>query len=139
MTDLKQAVGVDAFRRTPDGREISHEDFFDRVVFMIGGVDAIAPLIPFDYETIEKALATDPHLNNLAMSEWDRMSGVTDYRNGSLRAFGPIWELYKRIGVNTASNADGVCLLKHASRLLVLRENDPEEYERRMKEAEKPL
>lgn len=137
--DLKQAVGVNAFRQTPDGREISHEDFFDRVVLMIGGVDAIEPLIPFKYEEIEKALATDPHLNNLAMSEWDRMSGVTDYRNGSLRASGPIWKLYKAIGVDTASNADGVCLLKHASKLLVLRENNPEEYERRMKEAGKPL
>ena len=61
---LKEAIGVhrcDIDIKT--GERLTHSDIYGRAIDLLGGLDVVAPYIPFPLDDIRKALKTDPHLN----------------------------------------------------------------------------
>lgn len=120
---LQDAIGVrmaNIDKRT--GETLTHSEVYGRAIDYLGGLDEVARFIPFPLEALREKLKGDPHLNNTAMSWWDAASGFV-CRGGDCKLVGGgIWELYLKHGVTSASNADGVCILKEAARRLVERE-----------------
>ena len=101
------------------GEKMEHRAIYQRAVERFGGLKAIKPLIPFSLEQIKKALESgDEYLNTLPTREWDSASGFyCKGANCTPQFRKPIWNLYWRHGVTSASNAQGVCLLKEAARM----------------------
>lgn len=98
------------------GEKISHKEIYTRAINLFGGLDVVIPYIPFTLEQIQKALKSDEHLNNLPMNKWDLASGFV-CKNADVRHIvGGVWNLYRKAGINAASNSQGVCLLKEAAR-----------------------
>ena len=120
---IKEAIGVkccDIDAKT--GERLSHSDIYGRAIEFLGGLDEVARFIPFPMETIRKKMKSDPNLNNTDMSRWDLASGFM-CRGGDCRLVGGgIWALYRKHGINCASNSEGVSILKEAARRLVERE-----------------
>ena len=98
------------------GETISHSEKYTRAINLLGGLDAIIPLIPFSRGEIKRALETDEHLNNLNMERWDRASGFICRGGTCMVVGGGIWDLYRKAGISSASNSQGVSLLKEAAR-----------------------
>lgn len=128
---LKEAIGVRVDIDIKTGEKLTHSEIYGRAIEFLGGLDEVARFVPFPVETIREKLKSDPYLNNTAMSEWDKASGFSCGVFGNARTQrydcrfigGGIWTLYRRHGINAASNSDGVCILKEAARRLVAREN----------------
>ena len=101
------------------GEKMEHRAIYQRAVERFGGLKAIKPLIPFSLEQIKKALESgDEHLNTLPIKEWNFASGFVTYKWECKPIFHqPIWYLYKKHGITSASNSQGVCLLKEAARV----------------------
>ena len=101
------------------GEKMEHRAIYQRAVERFGGLEAIKPLIPFGLEEIKKAITNgDEHLNTLPIKEWDFASGFVTYKGECKPMFNaPMWKLYWEHGVTSASNAQGVCLLKEAARM----------------------
>lgn len=106
------------------GETISHSEKYTRAINLLGGLDAIIPLIPFARGEIKRALETDEHLNNLDMKRWDRASGFICSGGTCMFVGGGIWNLYRKAGISSASNSDGVCVLKEAARQWAEREEE---------------
>lgn len=123
-----EAVGVKCCNiDVATGERLSHEAVYGRIIEVLGGLDAVWKYVPYSLEKIRKAIVKDPHLNNLPMTNWDRASGFY-CRGGNCKFIGGgIWELYRKAGINSASNATGVCILKEAARRMVEREAEHEE------------
>lgn len=98
------------------GKTLSHAEVYDRIVNYLGGLSAVAPYIPFEIEEIRKALKKDEHLNNLSLRIWDTAAGFRVEGPNAKLIFSGLWDLYRVNGINTASLATGVCILKHAAR-----------------------
>lgn len=119
---LKEAIGVQVDIDIKTGEKLTHSEIYGRAIEFLGGLDEVARFVPFPVETIRKRLKSDPHLNNTAMSKWDVASGF-DCRCGDCKFIGGgIWALYRQHGINSASNSNGVSILKEAARRLVERE-----------------
>ena len=98
------------------GEEIKSSDVYARAIDALGGLDAVIPYIPFDVSMIRLALYTDKNLNNLPAASWNKASGfICDDMNCTFVG-GGIWELYRKVGISAANNADSVCVLKEAVR-----------------------
>ena len=123
MKTFSEAINIknaDIDRTT--GEKISHREIYSRAINLLGGLDAVIPYIPFKLDEIKKALKEDEHLNNLSMDKWDYVSGFRSGRQGSMTFIGGgVWNLYRKAEINSASNAQGVCLLKEAARQWVER------------------
>ena len=101
------------------GKEISHEEKYQRVISKLG-YEELKHCVPFTLEQIQKALPLDKHLNNLALIKWDAVSGVwVDNQSGrrGVQEYAHIVKIYKRAGVTSFSQSDGVCILKETARL----------------------
>ena len=118
MKTFSEAINIkNANIDTITGEKISHKEIYTRAINLFGGLDAVIPYIPFTLERIQEALKTDEHLNNLSMDRWDYASGFKSGRQGSVVFIGGgVWNLYREVGINAASNSQGVCLLKEAAR-----------------------
>lgn len=120
---LYEAIGVhkvDIDVKT--GEKLSHSEIYGRMIEFLGGLDVVARFIPLPMETIREKLKSDPHLNNTDMKSWDLASGfVCDGIDCRPTGRG-LWPLYRKHGINCASNSEGVCILKEAARRLVERE-----------------
>ena len=118
MKSFSEAINIkNANIDTVTRETISHEEIYTRAINLFGGLDAVIPYIPFTLEEIKEALKTDKHLNNLSMKTWDLASGFISDRHGDVKCYGGgVWYLYRKAGINTASCAQGVCLLKEAAR-----------------------
>ena len=72
---LNEALGVNDFSiDVKTGGEISLEEYCQRAIDFLGGLDEVGKYIPFPIETIREKLKNDPHLNNLSLSEIGRAS-----------------------------------------------------------------
>lgn len=94
-----------------------HRGYYSSVVRGLGYED-VKKCIPFTLEQIKNALAKgDEHLNTLPIKKWDNASGIvcTDYRSYWIST--PLTNLYKRNGINCASQAEGVCILKECAKM----------------------
>lgn len=109
---------------TITGETIPHREIYTRAINACGGLDVVIPYIPFTLEEIKKALKKDEHLNNLSMKKWDLASGFIASGMDCKFVGGGVWNLYCRAGINSASNAQGVCLLKEAARQWAEREGN---------------
>lgn len=123
---IQEAIGVkccDIDAKT--GERLSHSDIYGRAIEFLGGLDEVARFIPFPMETIREKLKSDPHLNNTDMSRWDWASGfVCDGIDCRPTGQG-LWMLYRKHGITSASNSEGVSILKEAARRLAEREEVP--------------
>ena len=101
------------------GERIGHREKWQRVVNALGYKEVKA-CIPYTLEQIKKALPHDEYLNNLPMKAWDNSSGVwvDDMRGtrGTLHG-APLLAIYRKAGVTSFSQSDGVCILKEAARM----------------------
>ena len=71
-------------------------------------------------EELREAYKKDAYFNSLSMRNWDIASGFWTSLGNCERIHGaPILRLYARHGVTSLSNAESVCVLKEAARLLV--------------------
>ena len=112
---IKEAIGVkncDIDAET--GRKLEHSEIYGRAIDYLGGLEVVKQL-----ETLKKAYKKDKYFNNLSMSKWDRMSGFISRGANCSFIGGGIWNLYRQHKINSASNSDGVCILKEAARLWI--------------------
>lgn len=120
---LKEAVGVNNYNiDLKTGEKLTHSEVYDRIIEFLGGLDAIAPYIPFAIEELREKVKEDPNLNNTRLAVWDKVAEHSAKVLDSLQHHKSIWSLYRRYGISFASTADGVSLLKEAARRLVERE-----------------
>lgn len=85
----------------------AHHQYYGEIVEAAGGWKAFH--LPFPIETIRDALATDEHMNNLPLREWDaRVSLIPRAAVTALEARGDFLSL-----------GTGVCILKEAARRAV--------------------
>lgn len=123
--NIYEAIGVhEANIDDNTGKVLSHEEVYDRAVNYLGGLAAVAPYIPFSVAEIRKALKTDKHLNNLALSRWDGMAGFITNKGDTIPTYDGLWNLYRTHGITTASVYTGVCILKHAARRIAALSDD---------------
>lgn len=108
-TNIRKFVGIDSYNKRPDGTEMEHEEIYSAVVNAIGLENCIH-LIPATKEKVVKALKTDRYMNNIQIKEWDDQHRLV------------VGELV-RIGINSISEADTVCVLKQAARMWAERED----------------
>lgn len=92
------------------GERITHSEIYTRAINLLGGLDAVIPLIPFSLEKIQTALTNhDEYLNTLRLATWDSAGWLVK------------GHLYKA-GVNISSPSQYVCILKEAARQWAERE-----------------
>ena len=102
------------------GKELEHNEFYERVIDFLGGLDAVKKYVPFDVETLRKAYKQDKHFNNLSLSVWDHAAGYYFTHQRAYRTSGPsLCDLYHKCDITCASVSEGVCILKTAARMLV--------------------
>lgn len=100
----------------------THQECMEHATKMLG-YENIKKCIPFALSEIKRALANgDEWLNTLDMKKWDYESGFvwSRTRNGESLAYRPETELvklYRKVGLKSWSNSQGVSLLKHVARL----------------------
>ena len=115
---LKEAVGVRVDVDVKTGQKLSHSEVYGRIIDFLGGLEAVAPYIPFDIPYLREKLKRDPWFNNTDMSRWDTAAGFRYCRSDCFATGGGLWALYRSHGINCASCSDGVSLLKEAARRL---------------------
>ena len=109
---LHEAIGVKVDIDVKTGKKLSHSEIYGRAIEFLGGLDEVAQFVPFPMDTICKRVKSDPCLNNTAMNRWDAASGFVCEGAKCRFIGGGIWALYRKHGINAASNSDGVCILK---------------------------
>lgn len=115
---LKEAVGVRVDVDVKTGQKLTRSEVCGRIIDYLGGLEAIAPYIPFEIPYLREKLKRDPWFNNTDMSKWDAAAGFRCCNSGCYCTGGGLWALYRSHGVNCASCSDGVSLLKEAARRL---------------------
>lgn len=109
-------LGLDSYDKDNTGKEWTHSEKYQAIVNALG-YEAIKECIPFTLDQIKEAIKTDEHLNNLPLKKWDLASGfIMDGANCKLVG-SKLTDLYRKIGVNSFSNSDGVCILKECARM----------------------
>lgn len=110
------------------GKALSHRERYTRYIDYLGGLDAVKPYIPFDLDYLVPRYRKDRWLNNTSISVWDRAAGWTS-NCGLLGVccYDGLWNLYRQYGIDTASCATGVCILKEAAAILCERAAQKEE------------
>lgn len=118
--NIKEAIGVKVDTDVRTGAKLSHSEIYGRAIEYLGGLNAVAPYVPFPLDVVKKALRRDGNLNNTSRQKWDLASGFrcTLGNCEPLPGVG-LWRLYAKHGITVASCADGVCILKEAARRLV--------------------
>lgn len=115
---LKEAVGVRVDVDIKTGQKLTHSEVYGRIIEYLGGLKAVAPYIPFEIPYLREKLKRDPWLNNTDMSKWDAAAGFRCCRSDCFATGGGLWALYRSHGITSASCAEGVSLLKEATRRL---------------------
>ena len=100
------------------GKALSHRERFTRYIDYLGGLDAVKPYIPFELDYLILKYREDPLLNNTPILIWDNAAGFYCSKLDAIPTYGGLWNLYRRHGINTASCATGVCILKEAAAIL---------------------
>ena len=117
---LNEATGIhrcDVDKAT--GREISHREKYTRYIDYLGGLDKVKPYIPFELDYLIPKYREDRCLNNTLMSAWNNAAGFYCFGLDAIPTYGGLWNLYRQHGINTASCAEGVCILKEAAAMLI--------------------
>lgn len=115
---LMEAIGVRDGTDIKSGEKLTHSEIYGRAIDFLGGLDEVARFVPVPVDAIRQKLKEDPHLNNTKMSLWDEAAGFRCVGADCRLIGGGIWVLYRKHGIDSASNAQCVCLLKEAARRL---------------------
>lgn len=115
---LKEAVGVRVDVDIKTGQKLSHSEVYGRIIDFLGGLEAVAPYIPFEILYLREKLKRDPWFNNTDMSKWDDATGFRCSFGGGFYVSGGLFDLYRKHGITSVSCAEGVCILKEAARRL---------------------
>lgn len=103
--NIKTYLNIDANNQDEQGRVMSHEAIYTKIVTDIG-LAKLLPHIPATRDEIISALQTDEYLNNIPIRKWD---------SRKLHVF----KLMRNIGITSISLAQAVCVLKQAARMSV--------------------
>lgn len=105
--NIKEFVGVDSYNRIENGVELTHEEFYSRVIQKMGGLDAIIPYIPYDFKTLKDAYTINIYFNTseTSLRGWD--SAASNMMNA----------LCNKYGITCISLSEGVCILKTAAKM----------------------
>lgn len=117
INDLANVRNADVDNTT--GKRISHSEKYQRIIKALGYED-VKKCIPYTIDQIKKALPQDKHLNNLPIKEWDVASGVYVSNSPGARPIitgSPLTVLYRKAGVTSFSQSNGVSILKEAARM----------------------
>lgn len=87
------------------GLELSHQEKYKKIVDALG-FDNVKKCLPYDLDTLKKAVKKDKHLNNLSLKTWDRTTPALS-------------NLYRSKGVTSWSLSQSVCVLKECARMWV--------------------
>ena len=115
---LKEAVGVRVDVDVKTGQKLSHSEVYGRIIDFLGGLEAVAPYIPFEIPYLREKLKRDPWFNNTDLSKWDAATGFRRSFGGGFYVSGGLFDLYRKHGITSVSCSDGVSLLKEAARRL---------------------
>ena len=117
--NIEEAMGINGWDlNDPDN------EYWDKCIEFLGGMDEICQYIPFDIETLAKSYKQDCYFNTklTPMKTWNWGAGfATNGANCIITGYG-LWILYRKYGINTASCSEGVCILKRAARRLLSQE-----------------
>jgi hypothetical protein len=118
MTTLnfKGFLGLDSYDKDSSGKQWTHAEKYQAIVNALG-YDAVKRCIPFTLDQIKEAIQKDEHLNNLSMKKWDLASGFVNEGIYCKHVGSQLTSIYRKIGVNSFSNSDGVCILKECARM----------------------
>lgn len=108
------------------GENLNWHQYMTRVVNKLG-FEEVKKCIPFTLEEIKKALPKDEYLNNLAMKKWDNASGIwVNDRTGDRGILhgAPLLQIYRKHGIDSFSQSNGVSILKTAARMWVEQEGE---------------
>lgn len=119
VMNFKEYLGLDAFDKDRNGKQWTHEEIYTSIVNSLGFEDVKA-CIPFTEDEIIKALHKDEHLNNLPLNKWDKASGFECIDMNCIYISSKLTMLYRKIGINSFSNSDGVCILKQCAKMMVI-------------------
>lgn len=109
--NMKEYLGLDSFNKREDGTEMSHKEQYQTIVNGIG-LDRLINYVPATLEQVKHALATgEGHLNEIPIKLWDDRSPI-------------VRSMMTRIGINTSSQAQHVCVLKQAAMMWVERDGE---------------
>lgn len=114
---LEQACGITCNSIDKQtGMELSHREIYARYIDYLGGLDKVKQYIPIPLKELRQAYKKDELFNNTSLGLWQNAAGFT--AGNPVCFFGGIWMLYRQHGINAASCATGVCILKEAAAML---------------------
>lgn len=100
------------------GKELGFRERYTRYIDYLGGLDAVKPYIPFELDYLIPKYKNDRLFNNTPMSAWDNAAGFRRIGSDATPTYGGLWDLYRQHGINAASCAIGVCILKEVAAML---------------------
>lgn len=115
---LKEAVGVRVDVDVKTGQKLTHSEVYGRIIDYLGGLEAVAPYIPYSIPYLRDKLERDQWLNNTDMRKWDAAAGFRTHNGKCMIYGGGIFALYRSHGITSVSLSTGVSLLKEAARRL---------------------
>ncbi|MBD5585142.1 MAG: hypothetical protein HDQ88_08670 [Clostridia bacterium] len=100
-----------------EDENLDFDQKYDKAIENLGGLAALKDYVPFTEEQIRTALKKgDNHLNTLPLHVWNTAAGFTQGKNGKMTlTYSPLWMLFARNGIRSASPSDCVCLLKRVA------------------------
>ncbi len=101
------------------GKRITHREKMARFIKYLGGLDAVKSYIPFEIKYLIPKYKKDIHFNNTSIKIWREAAGFHCVGPDAIPTYHGIWNLYRQHGINEASCATGVCILKEAARMLI--------------------
>lgn len=111
-----EAAGIKGDVDIKTGQKLSHSEVYGRIIDRLGGLQEVSKYVPYDVEYLREKIQKDQYLNNTSMGDWDRAAGFQCCQANCLFIGGGIWNLYRKHGINAASCATGVSILKEAAR-----------------------
>ena len=82
------------------------------------GFNKVVDCLPFDLETIKKAIKEDVNLNNLPLAVWDEAAGFRFYGEKAVTVSSKLRDLLRENGITSYSCSQAVCILKECARML---------------------
>ena len=73
----------------------------------------------YNLERLKKEFEKDRHMNGTRIEEWDKAAGFICKYGNAMYVGSMLTALYRRIGVDTFSCSDGVCILKCCARMWI--------------------
>lgn len=121
--NFNQLLGLNSFQKDVNGNELTHKEKQTKIINLLG-YEEVKKCIPFTFDELKKAFATDKYFNNLPLKKWDNASGfVCSGANAKIIGSHLTDVLYKKVGVDCFSLSDGVCILKNCARMWVEEES----------------